>query len=166
MTLKILHFPNPILSETMPLFNFDNPIIDPKKLESDLIETMLANNGVGLSANQVGIRANVFVMGHSGDPSSAQAFFNPIIAKAGGGMNDMIEGCLSFPGIFVKVKRPSKILAKWQNSSGEWKEADLDGYNAKCFCHEYDHLNAVSMSDRVSQLRWGLAIKKSRKIGK
>jgi peptide deformylase len=166
MTLNIINFPNPILSETMPVFDFDNPTIDPKELEKNLIDTMLANKGVGLSANQVGIKANVFVMGHSSDPASAQAFFNPVIISASKDHNDMVEGCLSFPGVFLKVKRPSRILARWQNSDGEWQESEFKGYDAKCFCHEYDHLNSINMSDRVSQLRWALAVKKSRKIGK
>lgn len=164
--MKIINFPNKILLETMPTFDFSNPITDAVELEKDMINIMLANKGVGLSANQVGIKASVFVMGHSSDPSSARAFFNPMIVNASSDFNDMIEGCLSFPGVFVKVKRPSKILAKWQDNKGTWQEAEFTGYDAKCFCHEYDHLNAINMSDRVSQLRWALAVKKSRKIGK
>ena len=109
MTLKIINFPNPILSETMPVFDFDNPPIDPKELEKNLIDTMLANKGVGLSANQVGIKVNVFVMGHSSDPSSAQAFFNPVIISASKDSNDMVEGCLSFPGVFLKVNGRHKF---------------------------------------------------------
>lgn len=164
--MKIIKFPNEILLETMPIFDFTDTITDPIQLEKDMINIMLDNKAVGLSANQVGIRANVFVIGHIGDPSSAKAFFNPIIVSASSEFNDMLEGCLSFPGVFVKVKRPSKILAKWQDSKGMWQESEFSGYYAKCFCHEYDHLNAINMSDRVSQLRWALAIKKSRKIGK
>lgn len=166
MTLKILKFPDPILGETMPQFDFNNPIMDPKELEKSLIETMLSNRGIGLAANQVGIKTSVFTIGHSENPETAQAFFNPVIVKTSKEFNDMVEGCLSFPGIYAKIKRPAVIHAKWQNSDGVWQEDELDGYNAKCFCHEYDHLHAIVMKDRVSQIRWALAVKKSHKIGK
>lgn len=166
MISKIVTYPHDILINEMPDFHFDNPVMDAKELEKTLIETMLANGGIGLSANQIGIHTKVFSMGHSGDRASATAFFNPQIISASTELNDMVEGCLSFPNIFVKIKRPTSIHAKWQNSNGEWEEATMDGYNAKCFCHEYDHLHGIAMSDRISNLKWQFAVKKSIKLGK
>ena len=164
--LKIITFPSSILREKMPDFDFHNPSHDPIKLEKDLIEAMFSENGMGLSANQVGIRARVFVMGHKNDPSSAQAFFNPQVVANVDIIDDLEEGCLSFPGIYVKVKRPRKIKVRWQNSLGEYKEAELDDYACKCFLHELDHLEGIVFKDRVSDLKWTQGIKKSIKYNK
>jgi peptide deformylase len=159
--LKILKFPDPILRERMPEFDFNNPSLDPKQLEKDMIETMLANDGIGLSANQVGIKARVFVMGHRDNPEVAQAFFNPVIVANTEAVVDMEEGCLSFPGVYVNIKRPTAVRARWQNSRGEFEESEFDGYNCKCFLHELDHLEGIVFQDRVSALKWALAVKKS-----
>jgi peptide deformylase len=161
--LEIVKFPNPILRERMPEFDFSNPVIDPKELEKEMLTTMYAGDGIGLAANQVGIKTRVFVMGHRNNPETGTAFFNPIIVANTDTIEDLEEGCLSFPGIFVKIKRPSAIKARWQNSSGEWEEGEFDGYNCKCFLHEYDHLEGITYQDRVSQLKWALALKKLNK---
>lgn len=163
---KIVKFPDPILREKMPLFDFENPSHDPIQLEKDLIETMFAENGMGLAANQAGIRARVFVMGHRDDPETAQAFFNPIVVAHVNTVEDLEEGCLSFPGIYVKVKRPTKIKVRWQNSKGEFKEAELEDYSCKCFLHELDHLEGIVFRDRVTDLKWTTAVKKSLKYNK
>lgn len=160
--MQIIKFPDPILFERMPDFDFSNPIMDPKKLEKDMIETMFAYDGIGLSANQVGIRTRVFVMGHKMNPEAAQAFFNPIIVGNTETLEDLEEGCLSFPGVYVNIKRPSKIITKWQNSNGDWEQGEFDGYNCKCFLHEFDHLEGITYKDRVSQLKWALSVKKSK----
>lgn len=161
--LNILKFPANILRERMPEFDFENPDIDPEQLEKDLINIMLENDGIGLAANQVGIRARVFVMGHREHPESAQAFFNPMVVANVDATDDMEEGCLSFPGVYVNIKRPKKILARWQNSKGEWQQSEFDGYNCKCFLHELDHLEGIVFQDRVSTLKWALAVKKTKK---
>jgi peptide deformylase len=159
--MNIVTFPNTILREQIPEFDFKNPSIDPIQLEKDMIELMLAHDGIGLAANQVGIRARMFVMGYRENPETAQAFYNPMVVATVGEIEDLEEGCLSFPGIYVNIKRPKKILARWQNSKGEWQESEFDGYNCKCFLHELDHLEGIVFRDRVSTLKWALAVKKS-----
>lgn len=161
--LKIVKFPDPILRETLPEFDFNNPIADPKQLEKDMLEMMYQYDGIGLAANQVGIKARMFVMGHSSNPEAGQAFFNPMVVSNTPIVADLEEGCLSFPGIYVKIKRPTAIKARWQNSAGEWEEDDFDGYNCKCFLHELDHLEGITYQDRVSTLKWALAVKKTNK---
>jgi peptide deformylase len=161
--LKIVNFPNEILRERIPEFDFDNPSHDPVQLEKDMVETMLSMDGIGLAANQVGIKARVFAMGHRDNPESAQAFFNPMVVATVDVVEDLEEGCLSFPGIYVTIKRPKKILARWQNSLGEWQESEFDGYNCKCFLHELDHLEGIVFQDRVSTLKWAMAVKKTKK---
>lgn len=159
--LKIIKFPDLILRERMPEFDFKNPITDPVKLEKQMLDTMYINDGIGLAANQVGIRTRMFVMGHKDTPELGQAFFNPAIIANTSDLKDLEEGCLSFPGIFVKIKRPSAIKARWQNSLGEWQEGEFEGYDCKCFLHEFDHLEGITYQDRVSTLKWALANKKN-----
>jgi peptide deformylase len=161
--MNLVLFPDQILRERIPDFDFSNPTHDPVQLEKDMIEMMLARDGIGLAANQVGIRARVFTMGWKEDPAGAQAFFNPIVVANTDAIEDMEEGCLSFPGVYVNIKRPKAIKARWQNSKGEWQESEFDGYNCKCFLHELDHLEGIVFQDRVSTLKWALAVKKSKK---
>ena len=161
--LKLITYPNPILTERMPEFDFSNPVMDPTELEKELIETMFAHNGIGLSANQAGIRTRVFVMGHIDIPDQAKAFFNPIIVANVDQMSDYEEGCLSFPNIYVKLKRPASIKVKYQNSKGEEQFAILEGLECRCFLHEFDHLEGITFQDRASTLKWALAVKKSQK---
>ena len=161
--LKIVKFPNEVLRQKVEDFDFENCILDPEKLEAELIETMFAHDGIGLAATQVGITVRVFAMGHKDNPESAQAFFNPMVVATLDEMEDLEEGCLSFPGIFVTIKRPTAIKAQWQNSKGEVKEATLAGYECKCFLHELDHLEGIVFQDRVSPVKWALGVKKSKR---
>lgn len=161
--MKIITFPNNILREQMPLFDFSNPTVDPIQLEKDMLETMYEHDGIGLSANQVGIRARVFVMGHRDNPEAGMAFFNPVVLENTSEIEDLEEGCLSFPGIFVKIKRPTAIKARWQNSRGEIMEGTFEGYECKCFLHELDHLEGIVFKDRVSSLKWSMGSKKSKR---
>lgn len=160
--LKIITNPDPILKERMPEFDFNNPIIDPKELERQLLEIMFANDALGLSANQVGIRTRAFVMGDKRNFLMAKAYFNPKIIANTTDMQDLEEGCLSFPGVYVKIKRPTEIKVEYQNSKGETEISEFAGYDCKCFLHEYDHLEGITFQDRISQLKWALAVKKSK----
>lgn len=161
--MKILKFPQPILRERMPEFDFANPVVDPVALEKEMIDLMLAHDGIGLAANQVGVPVRMFVMGHTSNPEMAQAFFNPVVVACTDDIDDLEEGCLSFPGVYVNIKRPKKIRVQWQNSRGEVQEDEFDGYNCKCFLHELDHLEGITFQDRVSALKWAMAVKKSKK---
>jgi peptide deformylase len=77
--LKLVKFPDPILRQSMPDFDFTDPIMDPIELEKAMLAVMFEHDGIGLAANQVGIVARVFVMGHRVNSEAAQAFFNPEI---------------------------------------------------------------------------------------
>ena len=141
---------------------------DPEKLEREMIQIMLDCNGIGLAANQIGLNKRIFVMGSekaSGFPLPF-ALFNPKIIEASKEEILDYEGCLSFPGIYLNVKRPSWIIAEFQNSKGDIIEAKIDGYMAKCFQHELDHLDGVCFVDKVSKLKLQLAMKKMRKNNK
>ena len=161
--MNILTFPNTALRETCPEFDFDNPIMDPEQLERLLIDNMLAGNGIGLAANQMGILTRVFAMGHVRLPKLAQAFFNPVIVANTEDLVELEEGCLSFPNIYVTIKRPRKIRARWQDKKGAWQEGEFEDYQCRCFLHELDHLEGIVFQDRVSTLKWALAVKKTQK---
>lgn len=138
---------------------------DAEQLEKDMIEFMLTNKGIGLAANQIGLTKRVFVMGSNTIPDFPVPFavFNPVIKESSTEMVLDDEGCLSYPGLFLKVKRPNWIVAEYQDSKGTVKEIRIDGYLSKCFQHEFDHLNGICFVDRVSQMKLNLAMKRIRK---
>jgi len=135
---------------------------DAERLESDMINFMLTMNGIGLAANQVNLNKRVFVMGSKNIQGFPQPFalFNPKILEYSREQILDKEGCLSYPGLFLMVKRPKWIVAEYQDSKGNVNEIKVDGYLSKCFQHEYDHLDGICFVDRVSQLKLNLAMKK------
>jgi peptide deformylase len=156
--------PHTTLIETSTAWDFSKDG-DAKMLETDMIDFMVRNNGIGLAANQIGMAKQVFVMGSNNIDGFPLPFavFNPRIVEAS---NELVldrEGCLSYPNLFLTVKRPSWVVAEYQDSDGNLKEIKVDGYLSKCFQHEYDHLNGVCFVDKVSQMKLNLAMKKIRK---
>jgi peptide deformylase len=138
---------------------------DSEKLTYEMIDLMLSSNGIGLAANQVNLQKRVFVMGHKSHSDFPKPFsiFNPEIISSSDEQVLNIEGCLSFPGLYLNLKRPTWIIAKYYDDKGTEKEIKLSGYAATCFQHEYDHLNGVCFVDKVSQMKLNLAMKKLRK---
>jgi|TARA_R110000796_G_scaffold88609_1_gene191351 peptide deformylase len=159
--MKLVKYPNKILNTKVSQVNIEDPGFDPIELKKQMVEVMLDNNGIGLSANQVGLDAQVFVMGDKAE--NCTMCINPEILQHTEDTSVEIEGCLSFPGMYVKVKRPTEILAKWFDENLEEQSVKIDGYTAKCFLHEWDHLQGINMKDRVSQLKWDMATKKMKK---
>ncbi len=138
---------------------------DAEQLEKDMIHFMLANRGIGLAANQIGLTKRVFVMGSNTIPGFPAPFalFNPRIIESSKEMVLDQEGCLSYPGLYLHIKRPEWVVAEYQDSQGTFREIKIDGYLSKCFQHELDHLNGVCFVDIVSPLKLKLAMKKIRK---
>jgi len=138
---------------------------DARALEQDMIKFMLMNNGIGLAANQIGITKQVFVMGSNVMPGFPKPFavFNPRIIAFSEDTTVEKEGCLSYPGLWLAIKRPKAIRVEYQDSNANTITADIDGYVARCFLHEYDHLNGTCFVDIVSPLKLQLAMKKLRK---
>ena len=140
--------------------------LDAELLEKEMIEFMLSAKGIGLAANQVGLTKRVFVMGSENIPGFPKPFalFNPRILESSQEQVLDQEGCLSYPGLFLMIKRPAWVVAEYQNSKGDLIEAKFEGYLAKCFQHELDHLDGVCFVDKVSQMKLQLAMKKLRKV--
>ena len=143
--MKLVKYPNKILNTKVSQVNIEDPGFDPIELKKQMVEVMLDNNGIGLSANQVGLDAQVFVMGDKAE--NCTMCINPEILQHTEDTSVEIEGCLSFPGMYVKVKRPTEILAKWFDENLEEQSVKIDGYTAKCFLHEWDHLQGINMKD-------------------
>lgn len=164
--LEIVKYPAQILDEVMPQFDFDNPIMDPKEMKEQMLEAMFANGGVGLSAPQVGIKTAAFVMGSVQYKDQAQICINPTILDASPDSILDWEGCLSFPNVIMKVKRPSWLIVEYQNEEGEVVNGKIEGYDARCYLHECDHLNGIIYKDRVTKPKWDMAVKRAKKIQK
>jgi peptide deformylase len=162
--MNLVTHPNTILETELKDVDLENPGFDPKELKQQMVEFMLANGGIGLSANQVGLNIKVFVMGDSVENSTM--CINPTVLQYTKETVDDVEGCLSFPNVFVKVKRPKEILARFWDENLEEKVVKIEGYSAKCFLHELDHTLGITMKDRVSSLKWNMALKKIKKLTK
>ena len=162
--MKLIKYPNDFLDKKVKEVDLENLGFDPVELKKEMVEFMLANNGIGLSANQIGLDAQVFVMGDSIENSTM--CINPTVLQYTSDTQDDIEGCLSFPNIFVKIKRPREILARYWNENLEECTVKIEGYSAKCYLHELDHLLGITFKDRTSKLKWDMATKKARKLEK
>lgn len=153
---------HPLLREPTVDFDFVNPPVDPLYLAASLFGTMFANRGIGLSANQVGLPYRVFVVGF--ENQNKQVFFNPRIVAVSDEIVSLDEGCLSFPCMYLKVKRPSWVTLSYQHVSGEQKEDTFHGLTARVVLHEYDHMEGKTMLDKVGKTSIMLAKEKSQKL--
>lgn len=150
--LKIHEYPDPILKKKTE--NVEKSIQDLAKLTADMTQTMQKADGVGLAGPQVGISKKIFVVQTEQGPS---VFFNPKILKKSGKKVIEEEGCLSLPGIFLKVKRSEKIEIEAQNLKFEKVRISAEGMLARIFQHEIDHLNGVLIIDKIPfWRRWKL----------
>jgi peptide deformylase len=149
-----------ILKEVMPTFDFDNVPVNPNEFASSLVETCKLHRGYGLSANQCGFRYRVFVMGAE---DNYVAFFNPEIIKSEGECH-MVEGCLSFPFLGLRITRPEIVQVKYQDYNGEVKSAKFNGISARCFQHELDHLNGIVYTSLAKPMALQSGIQKRNKL--
>lgn len=164
--LKLVTYPNDILKETLPEFDFKNPVMDPRDIEEQMIQLMIEENGRGLAASQVGIKARVFVIKTEklSGVTTPFAVFNPkVIVEDEEKLQDY-EGCLSFPNLILPVKRAKHIVVEFFDRDGNQCIIRLDDIDARCFLHELDHLNGVCFTDGMSKLKLDLALKRQRKL--
>ena len=138
---------------------------DRKELTESMFECMKKFHGIGLTANQVGLPFNMFVAGGhpSIDGGKAIAMYNPMIISAGVEEIMMKEGCLTYPFIFLSIKRPRKCVAKYTDESGDLKEASLDGLLSRVYQHEYEHMLGRTFTEHASKMKLQMAEKKAKK---
>ena len=148
--LAVLHFPDPRLrKKAIPVKTIDMGI---KQLSRDMLETMYAENGIGLAATQVNMQKRVIVMDLSVEKNSPMTLVNPEITEKVGS-EEMEEGCLSVPGFFELVNRAEKISFQYLNLNGEKIEDSADGLLAVCIQHEIDHLDGKLFIDYLSSIK-------------
>jgi peptide deformylase len=155
---------DPVLHEPCQPFDFNNPPIDPYELAQNLKETMIAKRGVGLSANQVGLPYRVMVIGDPNDPDNIMCFFNPRITSTQGEDVLIEEGCLSYPGLFIKIKRPQVVRMRFSGPNGAVGTNVFEGIPARIILHEYDHMEGVVFTERASRLQLQKAKKQKVKL--
>ncbi|MFY9619302.1 MAG: peptide deformylase [Pyrinomonadaceae bacterium] len=163
--LKLVTWPNPILETPAdPVTKFDD---DLRKLADDMFETMYAAPGVGLAGVQVGIAKRLFVMDCSGgkDPASRYFMANPeIIVQEGA--QDGEEGCLSIPGIYSKVQRSMRVIARGHDLTGKQYEIEGIELEGRCLLHETDHCDGILYVNRITPLKREIVKRKVRKLQK
>jgi peptide deformylase len=159
--MKLVDENDPVLKAITAPYDWEKEP-KPEYLIMEMMKTMFQNGGIGLAAPQVGIAKRIFVMG---TPEKSYACINPEIISGEGEIKE-IEGCLSYPGLYLHVKRFEKIKVKYQNILGETKEEEFDGIMARCFQHELDHLNGVCFVEKVANLSLKMAQARRKKIKK
>ena len=155
--LNLVEPDNEVMRAPPALYDFTNEGESAPGISTVLFERMKLLGGVGLSANQVGLDLRVFVMGLG---ETKIAVFNPEIIEYSDIEELFNEGCLSYPGIMLGIKRPTKIKAKYQDETGQIIEQEFNGLTARIFQHEYDHMNGTDYTDRVSKFKLDYAKKK------
>ena len=145
--LKTLISPDdPLLHKKIKKCSYN---LDRSKLSYTLTENMFHHNGVGLSANQIGIEERVFVMMVDIDLEQTITCFNPKIIKESKDEVVMEEGCLSYPEMYLDISRPRSIIVKYEDEGKSIFKRRLDGYIARIFQHEYDHMEGIDFTQRT-----------------
>lgn len=150
--LDILHYPAPALrTPAEPVTEVTDEI---RQLVENMAETMYAAPGIGLAANQVGVLLRIFVIdiADEDEPSDLKVFINPEILETNG-EQVFTEGCLSLPGVAEDMRRAEKIRVRALDEQGKPFELEADGLLAVAIQHENDHLNGLTMIERVSTLK-------------
>lgn len=139
MVLELVKSNDPILHKSTSIFDFKDESIDRVELVNNLIETMIHHKGLGLSANQCGLPHRVFVA-HS---SPTIVMFNPKIVDETMEKVKLDEGCVSFPNLFLPIKRARAIKVRFQDINGDFHTEKYIGMTARVIQHELDHLSGI-----------------------
>ena len=123
--------------------------LDRHHLSRVLIDNMIHHNGIGISANQIGIWERAFAMVRDLENSEVMVCFNPRIVKSYTEEVEMEEGCLSYPDLFLKIKRPDKIVVKYEDEDKKTHKIKLEGLASRVFQHEYDHMEGIDFTQRT-----------------
>ena len=154
---------HPLMRTKLEPFDFDNPPTDPEMLFANMSQMMLEQKGVGLSANQVGLPYRMFVIGGEDNLISV---FNPRIVDYDGEEYYAEEGCLSYPGLYVKIKRHNVIRARFTTHDGTTDTIKLSGMTSRIFQHEYDHLEGIDYRKRATRYHLEKAKKAQKKLNR
>jgi len=168
--LKLIPPTDPRVQSAIAPFNNDmlkdEGFKDRKEVSEAMFDAMKKYGGIGLSANQVGLPFNMFVLGDHPEVEKnlKMTCFNPIIISSSVEEEVMKEGCLTFPFVFLNITRPRKVVVKYEDENGDLKEGSLDGMISRVFQHEYDHMLGKTFVDGVSKMKLDMAYKKAAKM--
>ena len=158
MILPIYLYGQPVLRR--PTEDLEPGELDVKELVANMYETLLAAEGCGLAAPQIGLSKRLFVVDgtelveeYSECKDFKQTFINPEIVEESEETSVYSEGCLSLPGISENVVRPKTITIRYQDEDFNEHEETLTDFKARIVLHEYDHLEAHVFTDRISPIR-------------
>ena len=136
--------------------------IELKEFVNNMFETMKKYGGIGLSANQVGKPYRMFILGDNANISKGKKWvcINPKITNVTKDLIRYKEGCLTFPFLFLDIERPQDITVEYLDEKLEKKEDHMTGIVARCFQHEFDHMQGIVFTEHVSKLKLDMALKK------
>jgi peptide deformylase len=157
MNLEFVPETSPVLLQECKEFDFNNPPFDPKEFAQALHDKMVESDGLGLSANQVGIPYRVFVMRTGNEPF---VIFNPKIVDVSDKELVMKEGCLSFPLLYLNVKRPDGVRIRYQKEDGSTTTEKFIGMTARIALHEFDHMIGKVYTQKASSFETQRALRK------
>jgi len=159
---KLVDYYDPILRQPTIPFSFaeEQQIVKAEYIGFSLAETLNTMQGLGLSANQVGLRDRVCAV-NMGD--KIWIMFNPEIISKLEEPAEYAEGCLSYPGLYLKLNRPKHIKVRFQAIGGQFVEQEFDGLTAVCVQHEIDHLDGKLFTEMVSPIKLEQAKRKVKK---
>lgn len=152
----IVPYPHPTLaSNCEPVTEFGPELA---QLATDLLETMRAAPGVGITAAHIGVLQRLFVLELK--PGAVRTYVNPDILETSTETMRHMEGSVSMPGFIEEVERPSKVTLRFQDVSGQWHEEQAEDFHAICIQHEIDQLNGMFWLKRLSKLKRDRLVKK------
>jgi len=158
--LDLVTHSDPVLYRAAQGFDFAHPPFDPIEFANNLVETMLARRGLGLSGPQVGIPYRVFSV--ASDPCGV--FYNPKIVSSSEATTELVEGCLTFPGLFLKIKRHRIIRLRYTLPNGSTMTKQFSDFTSRVMQHEIDHLDGITIIGKQEGLKRSFAKKKWAKI--
>lgn len=139
-----------------------------RKLLNDMLETMYANDGIGLAAVQIGVHLRCIVVDVAVREGRNEPIklINPEVVKESQDISVFQEGCLSFPDQFSDVERPESVTVRYMDENGAEQTLTCDGIMATCIQHEIDHINGIVFVDHISKLKRDMIHKKLTKAKK
>lgn len=138
--------------------------LDRKKIKEDLIASMEHYQGIGLSANQIGVAERVFVMYSNIKERQIIACFNPKIISESDETVVMTEGCLTYPGLWLDISRPDSIEVEYEDEDGNLQQKAFFGLECRIFQHELDHMEGTNYTRKASKLKLERALKRKQKM--
>ena len=156
MIRPIRFWPDPILLTATTIWDLQDPPLDTKQIEQDLVDTLLHENALGLAANQIGIPYRVLAI-NTQDDNCIRIMYNPSVISKSQETNLANEGCLSFKRLKLEIIRNNIVEVAWRDKLNYTHSRRFTGIDARCILHEIDHLDGIVFKTYVSNLKFNHA---------